>query len=281
MRLTHALIVLLGVTVSGFVAAQHTSLLRAAPAQSPETMSPEQSAAKSKELIQKTIAALGGPAYLGVKDIDCTARLSQFGHSGDLTGYVYIRDLWQLPDKNRTEYSKKSNIIDVINGEGGWTLDKGGVTEMPVTQLTDFQEQIKRDYENLLRYRLNEEGMIFRYAGSDMIDLKQVDWAEVVDRERRTFRLGIDRKTFLPVRVLVITRNPQTRERTEELTYLSIYQQSDGVQTPHQVTREQDGRRVFQAFYSSCRYNTGLPGELFTKASLDKRWAELPKKKQK
>jgi len=249
--------------------------------QSPEVMTPEQSAAKAKDLLQQTIAALGGPAYLGVRDSNCTGRLALFGHSGDLTGYSPFRDLWKLPDKNRTEYSKKANIVDVYNGNQGWTLDRSGVQEASATALEEFQENLKRDIDILLRFRLKEDGMSFRYAGGDIVDLKQVDWVEIADRDRRTFRIAIDRVTRLPVRATVITRNPATRERTEEVSHFSSYHPIGGVQTPFQVERERNGLKVYQVFYTSCQYNTGLSDDLFTRAALEKRWAEVAPKKKK
>ena len=252
-----------------------------ARAQNPETLLPEQSAAKAKELIQQAIAALGGPAYLGVRDADCSARLSLFGHSGDLTGYEFIHDIWKFPDKNLTEFSKKGNVVDIFNGNQGWTLDRAGVTEASAVAVEDFQEQVKKDLDNLLRHRLQEEGMIFRYAGSDIVDLKQVQWVEMVDRDRRTFRIALDSSTHLPIRYVVLTRNPTTRERTEEITYFSNYHAENGVQTPFQVTRERNGFKIFQAFYYGCKYNSGVSDDLFSRAALEKRWAEIPKKKKK
>ncbi len=250
-------------------------------AQSSQVMLPEQSSAKAKVLLQQAVAALGGPAYLGVRDADCTARYSIFSHNGELNGYESIHDLWKFPDKNRTEYSKKGNIIDVYNGKEGWTLDKGGVTPASSKAVEEFQEQLKTDIDNLLRYRLNEEGMNFRYGGTDIVDLKQVDWVEVVDRDRRTFRVALDSSTHLPIRVVVTTRNPTTRERDEEVTYFSNYHFQDGVQTPFQVTRDRNGRKVYQVFYYGCKYNTGMSDEPFTRASLEKRYTEVGKKGKK
>jgi len=252
-----------------------------ARAQSPEVMMPEQSAAKAKDLLQQNIAALGGPAYLAVRDANCTGRFALFGHSGDLTGYEPFRDLWKLPDKNRTEYSKKANVIDVYNGNQGWTLDKAGVQEASAAAVEEFQENLKKDIDNLLRFRLKEEGMIFRFAGTDIVDLKQVDWVELVDRDRRSLRIAIDRVTRLPVRASVTTRNPTTRERTEEVNYFSNYQPIAGVQTPFQVERDRNGFKIYQVFYTSCQYNTGLSDDLFTRGSLEKRWAEVAPKKKK
>jgi outer membrane lipoprotein-sorting protein len=267
--------------VLGLLAATLVTLAPAASSQSPEVLLPEQSAVKAKELLQQTIAAMGGSAYLSVRDADCTARLSLFGHSGDLTGYDLIHDIWKFPDKNRTEYGKKENQIEVFNGHQGWVLDKGGVTDAPEAAVDDFQELLKKDIDNVLRYRLKEEGMTLRYGGADIVDLKQVDWVELVDRDRRTFRLALDRSTHLPIRFLVITRNPTTRERTEEASYFSNYHPLDGVQTPFQVTRERNGLKVYQVFYSGCRYNTNLSEDLFTRAALEHRWSEIGKKGKK
>ena len=249
-----------------------------ARAQAPEAMFPEQSAAKAKELIQKSIAALGGPAYLNVRDYTCSGRLASFGSQGELNGYTRFLDLWFLPDKNRTEYGKKQNVIDVVTATEGWTLDRGGVADLPVSRVEDFQRQLKEDMDILLRNRLKEDGIVYRYAGRDLVDLKQVEWVEVVDRDRRTFRIALDASTHLPLRSLVTTRDPNTRERSASLTLYSNYQPVSGVQFPTQVAREVNGRRVYQAFYTDCKLNTALDPDLFTRASLDQRWSQLKKK---
>src|SRR5207245_1915878 len=83
----------------------------------------------------------------------------------------------------------------------------------------------------LLRFRLNEEGMNFRYGGSDIVDLKQVEWVEVVDRDRRTFRIALDSSTHLPISVVVTTCNANTRERDVEIYNLLTYQYESRVLT--------------------------------------------------
>lgn len=254
---------------------------RFAPAQNPETMLPDESARKARQLVDQMIAALGGSAYLGVRDVMCQGRISLFGHAGDLTGYEVFRDYWSLPDKNRTEHGKKGNIIDIENGNRGWTLDRGGVTELSAEQVKNFQEQTKRDLGHLLRFGLKEEGLTFRYGGSDIVDLKQIDWVEIMDRDRRTFRIAIDRGSHLPVRTVVSMRNPETRETSDELTYYSDYHAQTGVQTPYQITRERDGRKIYQAFLDTCNYNSGLTEDLFSRSSLEGRNAATAKKNKK
>jgi hypothetical protein len=251
---------------------------RRSAGQNPETMLPEASAAKAHQLVDQMIATLGGPAYLGARDVVCEGRISFFGHAGDLMGYEAFRDYWKFPDKNRTEHGKKGNIVDVYNGNHGWTLDKGGVSELSEDQIKDFQEHTKRDLENLLRVRLKEEGLVFRYGGNDVVDLKQVDWTEIEDRDRRNFRIAIDRSTHLPVRTVVSMRDAETREMNDEVTYYSDYHSQNGIQTPFQVTRERNGRKNYQAFVEGCKYNTGLGDDLFTRGSLENRNSATGKK---
>jgi hypothetical protein len=252
---------------------------RAARAQSDEELMPDQSAAKAKGLLQQEIAALGGSAYLGVRDYTCEGRLAQFAHSGDLNAYPPFKDFWILPDKNRTEWDKKATIVDLFVGNQAWSLDRSGVTPQSAEAIADFQEQVKTDMDNVLRFRLKEDGLTFRYAGTDIVDLQQVEWVELVDRDDTTMRFALDESTHLPIRYEVITRNPTTRERSEKDTLYSEYIPIDGVNTPRKISQSQDGRQIYAASYTDCQYNTNPDPNLFTKKSLEDRFAQEPKPK--
>jgi hypothetical protein len=270
-----------------------------ASAQVAETLMPEESAKKAKHVLDQLIDAMGGHAYLNTRETDCTGRLAQFEHNGDLSGYTNFRDYWHLPDKNRTEYEVKGSkagllgvligqipfkggtIIELYSGDDGWTMDKSGVSEQPQTNITDFKEQTKRDMDNVLRFRLKEEGMLFRYGGQDLVDMKPIEWVELVDREERTFRLAVLQSTHLLARSVVITRDETTRERTEEVTAYGNYHLVGSVMAPLQIERKRDGRRLYQAFFDSCSFDSHLPADFFTKASLDKKYSEAFSKKDR
>ena len=266
-----------------FVGALLTVPLLVAPlwAQSGTALMPAESAAKAHELIDAAIATRGGPTYLAVRDITCQGRVAQIGRGEELSGFAKFIDYTKLPDKSRTEFFKKRNIISINNGNQGWELDRGGVIEATPDAIRRFQEGLNKDIDNLFRFRLKEEGMSFRYAGTGIVDLKQVDWVEVVDRDRRTTRIAFERATRLPLRAEYITRDPVTRQRSVEVEYFSNYHFVQGVLTPLQTTRERDGARVMQLFIDACQYNTNISDQLFTREALDHRWAELDKGKKK
>jgi len=251
---------------------------RPAIAQDDQFLMPEQSAAKAKDLINQAIEALGGSTYLNLRDATCTGRLGTFDHSGELTGFGHFIDYTIPPFKERQENLPKRNIIEVYNGSKGWELDRGGVAEAPQADLMDFQEGVKKDLDNILRHRIHEPDMTFRYGGPDIIDGWKADWVELVDSENRTIRIAFASNTHLPVRKTVDTRDAKTRMKTQEIEYYSNYHPLGGIQTAFQLTRERNGIKIFQAFFDKCDYNTNLADSLFTKESLDQRWTQVGKK---
>jgi hypothetical protein len=275
-----------------------TAFGKPATAQPSQELLPEQSTAKARAMLQQVITALGGRAYLDARDSDCSGRVAQFGHNGELMGFTPFRDMWLLPDKNRTEYIAKGQntlfaallgiddlsishggtLITVFNGDQGWMLDKAGVSNEPEDIVKNFVEQVKSGMSNMLRSRMNEDGIEVRYAGSDLLDLKEAEWIEFSDRDRRTLRLAIDKSTHLPLRWAVVTRDPETRERSESVTSYTQYVLNDGIHTPLSISRAQNGRPVSQVYLTSCKYNSNLSPELFGRTSLEQRQSEATKK---
>ena len=263
-----------------------------------QEMLPEESAAKAKQVLQQVIAALGGQTFLDVHDTECEGRVAQFGTNDELMGFTNFRDMWVLPDKNRTEFIAKSQntialfllggedlsiahggvIISVFDGDHGWMLDKSGVSDEPEDAVNTFTEAVKTSMFNMLRVRRKEPGVQAHYAGPDLIDMKEAEWIEFTDRDRREMRLAVDRTTHLPLRWVVVTKDPETRERAEMTTSYVQYIPIDGVKTSLNVVRSRNNKKLSQTFLTGCKYNSNLDAQLFTRASLDQHAAEVAKK---
>jgi hypothetical protein len=248
--------------------------------QNPDTMTPDASTAKARQVLDKLIDAFGGPTYMDIRDSDCEGRLARFGHNGELIGYTNFKAYWRYPDANRTDYSKKGVVINLYVGDQGWTLDKSGVSQVSAASIADFQESAKKDINNLLRVRLKEPGMTLRYGGIDVVDLKTVDWVDVTDPDDRNFRLAVDQTTHLLVRSIVKTKDETMNVPNVDTSIYTNFQLMDGVRTAMQITSDRNGRRTAQVFFTSCKYNSLSP-DLFTKASLDKRFSEVGSRKYK
>jgi hypothetical protein len=270
-------------------------------AQNVDNMMPEENTAKAKELLRDLINAYGGAGYTDVRESQCHGRRAIFGHSGELTGYIDFTEYRRFPDKARTEFLSKGRntilqsligldgldfahggiVIAVYNGDRGWTYDKSGVNELPADSIAEFQEQVKRNVDNLLRLHLNDPGLLLHYAGQDTVDLKQVDWVEITDPDQRIFRLALDHTTHLLLRTVITTTDEEFHQLNQDVIKYSNYQLKDSVWTPLQVVREHNGRRTAQFFFDSCAFNPGFPKDFFSKESLNKSGGEAAIKKAK
>jgi hypothetical protein len=273
----------------------------AARAQNPDMVAPEASEARAKLILNQVIQGMGGPLYLDMRERQCDGRRAAIGHNGALAGYVQFKDSWEFPDKNRTDYTAHGRntllgymigvqeldlshgglVITLFSGEHGWTMDRGGVSDMPEDTIAEFQEAVRRSSDNLLRLGLKDPDLGFRWGGLDTVDLREVDWVEITDREQRMYRLAVDRSTHLLIRSVVRVKDENNGQQREDVTIFTNYRPKGGVQVPMQVTRERDGRRIAQVFYDSCEINPPLPADYFTREALVQRFKETGGKKGK
>ena len=73
-------------------------------------------------------------------------------------------------------------------------------------------------------------------------------------------------------------RDPETKEREEEVTRFSRYRQTEGIQWPQQIHRERNGEKVYEIFSESVTVNQGLADNLFAVPGPDAK-PDPPRKK--
>jgi hypothetical protein len=270
-------------------------LVATARAQNPDTIDPDKSAAMARHIVDQLIDALGGPLYLSMTGRQCDGRRALIGHSGELAGYIGLKDSWLYPDKDRVDYVAHSRntllgfiigvqdldithggvVITLFTGDQGWVMDRGGVSEMPAATVTQFQAAVKQNVDNLLRLRIKDPNLNLRWGGLGTVDLHPIDWVEVTDSEGFNIRLAVDKSTHLLVRSVATSTDEEFNQTREDVTIYSNYQPKGGIQIPMQITRERDGRRLQQVFYDNCEPSPSLPPDFFTHEGLEKRFKEV------
>ena len=218
---------------------------------------------KARELLGQTVTALGGPAFRNLKTSRIEGRIYAFRRGG-LSGLAQVVEYVRYPDKQREEYGKGKEEIQIVNGDKGWTLDIHGAKPLSAQEMKEYRETESMHGFYILRYRLGEEGSTVEYGGRDLWENREVDAVRFIDAENRTVTFSLDRLTHLPVRVVWVRRDPQTRERIEETEIFSNYLTSNGVTAARHIMRLRNGNRIFEAFIRGVRYNMEFPDSLFT-----------------
>ena len=242
---------------------------------------PEASTAKAKQILQQLIDAFGGPTYLDIRDSDCEGRLARFGHNGEMSGYTNFKDYWRYPDANRTEYLEKGRDHQSLRRRQGMDARQRRRLRIERGVRGGFSGPSEKGHQQFAARSPERARHDHPLRRTDIVDLKTVDWVDITDSEQRNFRLAVDRSSHLLARAVVSTPDETMNSRNVETNIYTNFQLMDGVRTAMQITTDRNGRRSSQVFFTICKYNSSLPPDLFTKASLDKRFSEVGSRKSK
>ncbi len=245
--------------------------------------------ARGKKVVEDAVAALGGQKFLTMQDRIERGRAYSFFHdqlSGLAVATIYTRYIKVAPDRSgmdlgiqeRDAFGKNEDYYNLFLPEGAWEVTFRGPKELEKDRIQRYHDIMLNDVLYILRQRLHEPGIIFESRGSDVVENQAVDAVDITDSQNRVVRVYFHQTTKLPVKQSWVWRDPDTRERQEEVTRFSRYRKTDGVQWPQQIHRERNGEKTYEIFSESVTLNQGLPDSLFAMPGPDTR-PDPPRKK--
>lgn len=217
---------------------------------------------KAQDILDKTIQALGGPAFLGFKRLTTVGR--SFTIEDEKTaGLAPFESYVEYPDKRRLSYGKKVPVVLINNGERGWEVDRLGKTTQKRDQLLRWQLSVRYGLENLLRLRIHEPGMLIQESGTDFIDQFPARVVTMIDARQVEVKLYLNKATYLPVRIQYRVRNPRDDDWDEYADVYADYRTSQGIQTPMHITRFVNDERISETFRNTAKYDEDYPPSYF------------------
>jgi hypothetical protein len=240
-----------------------------APQSSTPANAPDANAMQARQILQRTIQALGGKAYLTFFDMRQQGRGFGFNNNEPQgVGLPYTR-LYQYPDKELYEYFRQGDWRILHIGDKGFeTTWRGTKPEDPKT-LADYnrRRQVALDY--ILRGWFADPATALFYDGKTISETKQVHKVTLMNAKNQSVTLFIDEKTFLPVKRSYTFRDPETKDPIEEEELYDQYRDVQGIMTPYTITRKKNGDITAQRFLRSVEYNVGIGDAKFAAPKLD------------
>ncbi|HYR43745.1 MAG TPA: hypothetical protein VER98_12015 [Terriglobia bacterium] len=212
------------------------------------------------QVIDQMIEALGGAAFLDVRDIHNTGRFFGFTR-GELSSSDVFSDYIKFPDMERTEFGTLSRRSATINrGKEGWKiLAKKDPQSQSAVEAEEFLKGFKTSFDYVLRFVLKERQTTIQNLPGEMIDFKRVDVVELRDAEKNRLRFYVDRDTHLPVKMQV-RRTDESKLHEEQY---ANWHKFEGVMTPLFVSRLTDNVKTMEIHLETADYNSGLSDNLF------------------
>jgi len=250
---------------SGAAAAEPAAAIPAdwPTAQFASTAAKDPGVQKAKQVLDDMIRALGGEAYLTLRDMKVEGRNYAFYHgrpSG--LGIVYWR-LWEWPDKDRYELTKQRDVIDLYTGDKGYESTYKGTATLDPKQLADYVRRRDHSLEWVIRKWLSAPGSMILYEGTAIVEQNLADKVTILTASNDSVTLAVDPRTHLPVRKTYTWRDPLDRQFDEEAEIFSNYKVVQGINTPYSTVRMENGEMSNQRFVNTVSFNNGLDPSLF------------------
>ena len=218
---------------------------------------------KARALLDKMIAALGGDAYLTLSTRSEQGRTYGYdrGQAKGLATDYWL--FWQYPDKDRTEVTKKRDIINIHNGDRGYEITYRGTAALPDKQMQDYLRRRDCSLEVVLRQWLKDSKTLVLYGGHNVIENRQVEQVTLLNAEDRSVTIAIDANDYLPIRKSFTYRDPLDQLKTEETDTYGNYRPEQGMMTAHIIVHTRNGEITSERFLTKVEYNPQLSPSLF------------------
>lgn len=222
----------------------------------------DENARKAKALIQQAIQALGGQAYLTIRDREQTGRGYTL-HHGQAGGGALFWSFTEFPDKERVEITKERDIAELYVGNKGWEITFKGPHPMEAKDLDGYLRRRKFSLDTILRTWINDPGVIFLYEGNVNAAQHPALQVTLINAKNEAVTLAFDVDTHLPVKKSFEWRDPVDKQKNLEEEVYENYRQVSGIMTPYNTTRYFNGDMAGERFLFSVTFNQGLDEAMF------------------
>ncbi|HKN71952.1 MAG TPA: hypothetical protein VJX30_13025, partial [Terriglobales bacterium] len=286
--MTGFLIVLLLYALGGAQTAQTPAPPPASPvraaAQPAVNMNDSDNARKARAVLDQTIQALGGQAYLTYENRSEEGRYYPLHHGRTESTGIPYRYYVEYPDRDRFEVihtkdvfllfgqvgnvkvKNKTDIVLIHNGDKGYEVTYKGTAAQDKPDLENYLRRREHSLEWVFRKWIRDPNVALFYNGVAVVDGKESEVVTLLNSQNDSVSVALDQNTHYPVRISYSWRDPKDKQKNVEEEIYDSYKLVQGIWTPHSITRYFNGETSQQRFINIASYNLKLPDSMFEAA---------------
>ena len=101
----------------------------------------QENARRARAVLDRTIQALGGQAYLNIQDITQAGRTYSFYHGRPNSLGILFWRFYRFPDRDRIELTKQRDVIYVYQGDKGYEITFKGAHPQDPKDLAEYSAE--------------------------------------------------------------------------------------------------------------------------------------------
>jgi hypothetical protein len=222
-----------------------------------------QNAQKARAALNAMVQALGGQAWLDIKNEMQQGHVAAFFHSQPDLGTT---ELWQFhswPDKDRVEVTKHRDVVEFYIGRDGWEVTYRGKKPMQKDLLEDYLRRRDHSIETAVKVWLKDPNTILVYEGQTMAERHMAEQVTLISAQNESITIQMDEQTHLPLRRSFQWRDPLYKDKNTDAEEYDDYHTIEGFPTPFSVTRLKNDEIVRQYYVTKVEYNRALPDDFW------------------
>ena len=241
-------------------------------------------ARKARAVLDKSVEALGGQAYLTYENrVEEGRYYPLYQGRTNSTGIPY-RYYIDYPDKDRFEVihtkdvfllfgqvsdvkvMNKSDIVLIHNGDKGYETTYKGTAAQDKVDLENYLRRRRHSLEWVFRRWIQDPNVALFYEGVAVVDGKETEGVTLLNSQNDSVSVYLDLNTHYPIKISYSWRDPKDRQKNVEDEVFDGYKLEQGIWTAHSITRYYNGESSQQRFINTASYNLKLPDSMFEAA---------------
>lgn len=222
-----------------------------------------QNTAKARAVLGNMVQALGGQAWLNMKNEMQQGHIAAFFHGQPDMGTTKYWDFHAWPDRDRVEFTPHRDVVQFYLGREGWEVTYRGKRPIPKEDLDDFLRRRDHSIETAVKVWMKDPRTILMYQGQHMVERHLGVQVTLISAANESITILTDDQTHLPLMRSFDWRDPVYKDKNTDSEEYADYHVVDGFPTPFSITRLRNDEVVREYFLDHVEYNRDLPEDFW------------------
>jgi hypothetical protein len=220
-------------------------------------------AKQAHDVLDAMVQALGGQAWLDIKNRTEHGHVAGFYHGQPDVGTTDIIEFHQWPEKDRIDVTKHRDYLQFFVGREGWEVTYRGKKPIPAEQLDDYLRRRDHSIETAIKVWLKDPKTILVYEGQHLAERHLADQVTLISPENEAITILVDLQTHLPLRRSFQWRDPLYHDKNTDYEEYDDYHVLGGFPTPMRISRGKNDEMVRQFYVDWAKYNEDLGSDFW------------------
>ena len=188
-------------------------------------------AKQARAILDAMVQALGGQAWLGIRNMEREGSGAAFYHGNPDVGTTDFFDFHQWPDHDRIEYTKHRDVVQFYIGTTAEEVTYKGKASLPKDVVDDYLRRRDHSIETVIKTWLPDPQTILIYDGQRLAERHLTDEVTLISAQNDSVTIQTDTQTHLPMRRTFEWRDPVYKDKNLDAEEYDDYHVIDGLPT--------------------------------------------------